>query len=118
MSDLQRKALRDYTYPMVGAALAYVASLLHPPTVEVAAVFGIVAVTLFSVQYVFDGHWWAAGAWLGPTMAGALVVFAATPIELRLFALYLAALGVIYLAVYPRTAAPNEIKRRIRRLLQ
>lgn len=108
MVEYKRHAVRGSTLSLLAAALAYVASFVHPPTVEVAAVFGILAVLAFAVPYVFGASTPLPGSWLAPSVAATLTVASATPPDLRFAALSLSALAVVGYVTYPVTAHAAE----------
>lgn len=108
MNAYKRHAVRGSTLALLAAVLAYVASYVHPPTVDAVAVFGILAVVAFAPQYIFEQSLSLAGGWLAPAMAGVLTAASNTAGHLRFAALSLAALAVIGYVAYPLTARAVE----------
>ncbi|MXR22228.1 hypothetical protein [Halobacterium bonnevillei] len=108
MNDYKRQAVRGSTLALLAAVLAYVASYVHPPTVDAAAVFGILAVVAFAARYIFERSLSPAGGWLAPAIAAVLTVASNTTSHLRFAALSLAAFAVIGYVTYPLTARAVE----------
>lgn len=108
MDAYRRQALRWSTLTLLAALLAYVASYVHPPGPEVAAVFAILAVVAFAARHVLEQSARVAGGWLAPAVAAAVTVVSDAPQELRFGALSLAALAVVGYVAYPLTARAAE----------
>lgn len=108
MNDYERRALRASALALAAAALAYLASYVHEPGADVAAVFGIAAVLLVAYRILADPDS-GASAWTSPTGAAVLALAVDSAQELRLAALALAGLSVLGFVCYPVTASAAEI---------
>jgi hypothetical protein len=108
MVEYKRHAVRGSTLSLLAAALAYAASYVHAPTVDVAAVFGILAVVAFAGPYVLAPSRPLSGSWLAPSVAAVLTVASRTASDLRFAALSLAGLAVVGYVAYPLTARAVE----------
>lgn len=113
MSDYQRQSLHASAVTLLAAALAYVASFVHAPGPDVAAVLGIGAVLLLAAYYFLDRPDRLAGAWTVPTVAAVVVVASDRAADQRLAALALAALSVVGFVTFPVTARAAELGERV-----
>lgn len=104
MNDHERRAVHGSGLSLAGGVLAFVASYVHPPNDDVAAVFGIAAVVLLAAYYLFDQPRSIAGAWVAPTVAGVVVVASGSAPDLRFAGLSLAGISVVGFVTYPLTA--------------
>ncbi|MFB6268998.1 MAG: hypothetical protein ABEH83_03580 [Halobacterium sp.] len=109
------RALHVRQQALAAALLAYLASYVHGPTVEVAAVFGILAVLAFSAATIFDPDGRAAVAWTTPVLAAAIVLGSSTPVEQRLFSLGAAGVVVFGSMGYPLTATVSKLRDRTKK---
>jgi drug/metabolite transporter (DMT)-like permease len=113
VNDHERQAVHGSVLSLAGGALAFLASYVHPPNIDVAAVFGIAAVVLLAVYYLFDRPRSIAGAWVAPTVAGVVVLASGSAPDLRFAGLSLAGISVVGFVSYPLTAYAAKLGERV-----
>lgn len=112
MNDHERQAVRGSVLSLAGGVLAFLASYVHPPNDDVAAVFAIAAVVLFAAAYILEQSRTLTGAWIAPAVAAGVVILAESAPDLRFAGLSLAGISVIGFVTYPLTGYAAKVGKR------
>jgi len=109
--DYRRQSVRSAVGLLGGAAVVFLVGFLRvPPSLPLVAALAGVAVVLVGGSVLLEGRT-LAGAWVVPTVAGAVIYVerGATPGDLRTVGGYLAAFAVLSAFLWPLWARSAEL---------